>query len=476
MKRTVLITAVVVFAAIAGLFAFNKIFSKKDKENLYAEVKKGLFEITVSNAGELLAEKSIDITGPVLVEQSEQQQQQQQQQQSGQRGGQQGGQQGGQRTMQSSGGGGGGSRGGGSGGMMGMSGGRGGDFHMMDFKITDIVAEGTVVRKGDYVATLDRTNYENTLRDALETLTSLRDKLELQILDTAMSLTSLRDEIKNQRYAVEEAKIDLEQSKYEPPATQRKAELALNRQQRALEQLTKSYALRKIKIATDIRSQKMTLENQELLVQNLQNFLAQFRVTAPADGMIIYKKDRLGTKRKAGSSINPFDNVIATLPDLTTMLSKVYVSEIEVTKVILGMKVNITVDALPGKSYTGSVLSVANIGEVLPNSDAKMFEVMIRIDGTDMNLRPAMTAWNKIILKSIPDVVYIPLECVHAESDSLQYVYKKNKTRQVVILGEVNDKNVIVKEGLDEGTQLFVVVPEGGESFRLVGKDLLTGL
>ncbi|MDM7920322.1 MAG: HlyD family efflux transporter periplasmic adaptor subunit [Methanosarcina sp.] len=220
----------------------------------------------------------------------------------------------------------------------------------------------------------------------------------------------------------------------------------------------------------------MALENQELLVQNLQNFLAQFRVTAPADGMIIYKKDRLGTKRKAGSSINPFDNVIATLPDLTTMLSKVYVSEIEVTKVVPGMKVNITVDAIPGKSYTGSVISVANIGEVLPNSDAKMFEVMIRIDGTDMNLRPSMTAWNKIILKSIPDVVYIPLECVHAESDSLQYVYKKNKTRQVVILGEVNDKNVIVKEGLEEGTQLFVVVPEDGESFRLVGKDLLSKL
>jgi len=304
----------------------------------------------------------------------------------------------------------------------------------------------------------------------------LRDKLELQILDTAMSLTSLRDEIKTQRYAVEEARIDVEQSKYEPPATQRKAELALNRQIRALEQLTKSYELKKIKIATDIRSQKMALENQELLVQNLQNFLAQFRVTAPADGMIIYKKDRLGTKRKAGSAINPFDNVIATLPDLTTMLSKVYVSEIEVTKVVPGMKVNITVDAIPGKSYTGSVISVANIGEVLPNSDAKMFEVMIRIDGTDMNLRPSMTAWNKIILKYIPDVVYIPLEWVHAESDSLQYVYKKNKTRQVVILGEVNDKNVIVKEGLEEGTQLFVVVPEDGESFRLVGKDLLSKL
>lgn len=458
MKKTVFITAGVVVFAIVALFLFNKLFSRKDKVNLYAETKRGLFEIAVSNSGSLLAEKSIDIRGPELQPASEQNQQGQQQ---------------GQRSSQ----GGGGRQGGGmSGGGMSMSGGgRGGDFHMVDFKISDIVAEGTVVKKGDYIATLDRTNYDNTLKDALESLTTLRNNLELKILDTAMSLTTLRDEIKNQKYAVEETRIEVDQSKYEPPATLRKAELKLNREQRALEQLIKTFQLRKIQIATDIRSLKSNLENQEQLVENLQNFLAQFRITAPSDGMVIYKKDRMGNKRKAGSSINPFDNVIATLPDLSVMLSKVYVSEIEVTKVVPGQKVSITVDAFPNKSYSGTVLTVANIGEVLPNSDAKMFEVMIRIDGTDLTLRPDMTSWNKIILKTIPDAVYIPLECVQAGADSVQYVYKKNKTRQVVVVGELNDKHAVIRQGLDEGTMIFLVPPEDAATFKLVGQNLING-
>jgi multidrug efflux pump subunit AcrA (membrane-fusion protein) len=451
MKRTVIITSAVVFFAIVALIVFNKVFSRKDTVNTFTEAKKGVFEITVSNAGELLAERSIDIMGPVLTQTSQEEGGNQQ------RGGQGGGRQGG-------------------GGMGGSRGGHGGDFHMVDFKITDIVTEGTVVKKGDYIAQLDKTTYDNTLKDALESLTTLQSNLELKILDTTMSLTSLRDEIRNQRYVVEEAAIDLEQSKYEPPATIRKEELKLNREQRALEQKLQSYKLRKIQITTEINNTKRNLNNQEMLVKNLESFLAQFTIAAPSDGMIIYKKDRLGNKRKAGSSINPFDNVIATLPDLTSMLSKVYVSEIEVSKVLPGQKVNITVDAFPEKSYTGSVISVGNIGEQLPNSDAKMFEVQIRVDGSDMTLRPAMTTWNKIILKTIDDAVYIPLECVQAGADSVPYVYKKNKTRQIVVLGDLNDKSAVVKEGLEPGTSVYLVPPEDAASFKLVGENLLSSI
>ncbi len=119
---------------------------------------------------------------------------------------------------------------------------------------------------------------------------------------------------------------------------------------------------------------------------------------------------------------------------------------------------------------------MANIGEVLPNSDAKMFEVMIRVDGTDLTLRPDMTTWNKIILKTIPDAVYIPLECVQAGTDSVQYVYKKNNTRQIVIVGELNDKNAVVKQGLDAGTLVYIVPPEDAASFRLVGQNLIGGM
>jgi hypothetical protein len=208
-------------------------------------------------------------------------------------------------------------------------------------------------------------------------------------------------------------------------------------------------------------------------VNDLQEFLSNFTIIAPASGMVIYKKDRNGNKRKAGATINPFDRVIATLPDLSSMISKVYINEIDISKVKPGQKVDINIDAFPQKAYYGSVMSIANIGEQLPNSDSKMFEVQIRIDGSDPALRPTMTTGNKIIIKTYSDAVYIPTECVQTGSDSIPFVYMKNKTKEIVILGESNEKNVIVEQGLKPGSPIYLTTPQDPQNFKLEGEELI---
>lgn len=430
-----------IILAIIALILFNRMTTKKNRVYNWAEVKKGVFEISVSTSGELLAEHSIDILGPDLAQTT----------------GQSGPQQGGRGGMQ----------------MMGMG---SMDMHGMDLKINDIVPEGTMVKTGDYIAQIDRTSYDNSLKDALESVTTSRTNLDMKILDTAVVLTNLRDGIKNQTYTVEEAAIVLDQSRYEPPAVIKKAENNLNKEQRSLEQLKNTYHLRIIQNLSEIEHEKQRVERAERLVTDLQNFLAQFTVRAPADGMVTYKKDRNGSKRVTGSSVNMYDRVIATLPDLSSMLSKIYINEIEISKVKVGQKCEIKVDAFPNKSFKGEVISIANIGEQLPNSDAKMFEVQLKLDGTDRDLRPSMTTTNKIIVKTINDVVYIPLEAVRTGADSIPFVYKKNRTKQIVMLGEANDKNIVVEQGLEPGTSIYLYIPENADKFTLTGEKLISAI
>jgi multidrug efflux pump subunit AcrA (membrane-fusion protein) len=154
------------------------------------------------------------------------------------------------------------------------------------------------------------------------------------------------------------------------------------------------------------------------------------------------------------------------------MLSKIFVSEIEISKVRPGQEVLVNVDAFPDKVYKGTVSTVANIGEKLPNTDSKVFEVMIRLEGSDPALRPSMTTGNRIIVKRLTDVLYIPIETVHAEADSVPFVYKKNKTRQVVVPGDSNDKEIVIEQGLEAGDQIYIIQPENPDEFRFVGKDL----
>jgi HlyD family secretion protein len=417
MKRTLTITGIIAVVAIIILIIFNKATSKKDVTNLYVQAKKGQFDIVVTTTGELQAENSTDIRGPEFSQLR--------------------------------------------------------NIRGMDIKIQDLVPEGTEVKTGDFIATLDKTAFDNTLKDELDKLTTYQTNMEMKTLDTAVTLSSLRDNIKNLTFTVEEAKITLQQSKYEPPTTIRQAEIALDKANRALDQSIKGYSLRVEQAKSDMRTNQKNFYDQQKRVSDLRELLSKFDIKAPSPGMVIYKRDRMGTKRKIGSTINPWDNVVATLPDMSSMISKTYVNEIDVSKVKPGQKVEIVVDAFPEKSYTGVVFSVANIGEQLPNADAKVFEVLIKVDGSDPILRPSMTTGNKIITKTISDVTYIPLESVQAGIDSIPFIYLKNGNKQVVILGESNENNVVVEQGVEAGTQLYLSTPQKSENFKLVGEELI---
>ena len=424
--KKILITAGVL-ALVIALILFNKFASSRGKVEVFVEAKSEVFEISVSTSGELIAERSVPILGPQMV-------------------------QGRTRTLARP---------------------NNNNMRVQNLTIQDIVAEGTMVSRGDYVARIDRTQYENSLRDARESLQRERETLEMRILDSAVTLTNLRDGIKNQAFTVEEAEITLAQSQYEPPATIRKAEIDLDKQKRRLEQLEREYGRRYAQVLANIVRQNSRVEIAEITVEDLEEFLAQFTVTAPASGMVIYIRDRRGNKRKEGSSINQFDLAVATLPDLTSMLSRVYVSEIEIARIARNQKVHITVDAFPDKRFNGTVMSIANIGEQLPNSDAKMFEVLIKIDDIDPMLRPSMTSGNKIIIDTFNDVISIPTECIYAGADNIPYVYLKNGKKQIVVLGRANDKNTIIEKGLKKGAQVYIIPPENRDAFDYTGEELI---
>jgi hypothetical protein len=175
--------------------------------------------------------------------------------------------------------------------------------------------------------------------------------------------------------------------------------------------------------------------------------------------MVIYRQGR-GGKVKEGSQISSWDPVVATLPDLSTMQSITYINEVDIRKIKVGQTVQIGLDAFPDKRLTGKVIQVANVGQQRPNSDAKVFEVLVRVNESDVLLRPAMTTSNSILIEEKSDVVYVPLEAINVESDSINYVYLKNGKKQEVKLGLANSNDVIIEMGLEEGQDIFLSTPE----------------
>lgn len=414
MKRNLLIGAAVV---VVLLVAFFVVRGSKTTEtaDIITNVKSGPFKVEIETTGELEAKNSVKIMGPAGLR----------------------------------------------------------DFRIFQTTIQSIVEEGTVVKKGDWVATLDRSEFQTKLNDKTIELDRENAEYIQTQLDTTLELREARDQLINLRYAVEEKKIIYDQSKFEPPATIKQAEINVERAQREHSQALENYKIKKRKNAAKMREQAAELRKVQSEYDGMMKAIEEFRITAPESGMVIYHKSWDQKPLKAGSQINMWEPTVATLPDMTTMMSKTYVNEVDVRKVKPGQKVEIGLDAYPEKKLAGNVIRVANVGEQRPNSDAKVFEVSVEIEGTDPTIRPSMTTSNKIITSLVDDALFIPLECLHSEFDSITYVYKRdglNVVKQEVIIGETNANDAVILAGLESGNRVYLSVPAGqqDEDIRLL--------
>ncbi len=401
-----IIISISVIAAIVILLFLKFGGSTTDDSEVLTEVKKGVFRMEVTTAGELDAKNSVEIMGPDGLRRAQ----------------------------------------------------------IWQVKINDIVDEGTVVQKGGYIARLDQSEIGDKIQKEETDLQQTMSQYTQAKLDTALQLRKARDELINLKFDIEEKEIILSQSQFEPPAEIKKAEINVEKSKRAYNQAVENYRLQSEKAVAEVDEAAAKMMDD----QNQRNFLRglaeEFTVTAPEQGMVIYKRDWRGQKQGVGATIQPWDPVVAKLPDLSRMVSKSYINEVDINTVKVDQRVEIGLDAFPEKKLTGQVLEIANVGEQKPNSDAKVFQLLIEINESDTTLRPGMTTSNTIVSGEVADALFIPVESLHSQGDSISFVYKKDglsATKQQVFLGQSNSDEVVILKGLSENDMVYLSDPEG---------------
>ena len=343
-----------------------------------------------------------------------------------------------------------------------------------EIKVIRIIDEGVVVDSGDYVATLDYSAVEEQRLKYYDEWENSLNAYDDAKLDTNLTLSNLRDDLLNGKVQLEEKKLILGQSIYESPAIKRQAQLDVERAVRDFEQKQRNYEIKKKQGEYQVYRHWEEVKSAQGRLDDVDKLIEKLVVKAPKPGMVIYSFDRFGKKIKEGSSISRWRPKIAELPDLTSMLSKTFINEIDISKIKVGQHVDVGIDAFPEKHFEGEIISVANIGQVIPGGDSKVFEVNIKVKGFDPDLRPAMTTSNVITADVLNDVLFIPLDAVFS-NDTLQFVYVKESNgvrKQIVDLGSDNENYVTVTDGLSQGEELLLTKPDKGDELSFEGADI----
>ena len=340
------------------------------------------------------------------------------------------------------------------------------ELRVWSYKIGDLVQEGKKVSKGDFIALLDQSELMNNMRERMTEKEKVDADLKNAIIDSTVNLTAKREDIVNAQLDLQYKQIDLDMSKYESGAQQRKTRMEYQKAQIALDRTKRDFVLEQNKQKVTISRYEENAERLLKIVQKYQKAMSVTRITSPGNGIVMIAENYMGKKLTKDSRISTWMPTLATLPDMSSVIVKTYIKEIDITRISLGDSAHILVDALPDRSFAGKVIKIANMGEDKSGFDMKVFEVIIRLDHSDPDLKPGMTCNNDIIMKKYDHALLVPLKSVFKDDHST-FVYLKQGSgviRRPVQLGDEDEKNVVVVKGLEEGDRVLLYAPEQEEA------------
>ena len=181
-----------------------------------------------------------------------------------------------------------------------------------------------------------------------------------------------------------------------------------------------------------------------------QATLNQVFIKAPFDGVVTDVQVSLGDQASPGQ-------VAFRIDTLARLMLDVQISEVDIANVKVDQPVNMTFDAVPGKTYNGKVIKVAMFGT--STQGLVQFGVTLQFTDADASVKPGMTAAVSIITQRKPNVLIVPNRAIRVQGNQ-RYVTVMSEGNQVqvnVTVGLVNDtSSEITSDSLKEGDEVVV--------------------
>lgn len=274
-------------------------------------------------------------------------------------------------------------------------------------------------------------------------------ELEAQLRQAEAAVNVAKDQAEQARFAVESAKInlDLAQKTYERIKTLADAgavpQSQLDEVQSKLDLAKQQYASAQKQYAIATGS---ALQQAEAAVDTLRTQLANRKIVSPISGTVTNRNINPGELAAPGVAL-------MTVADTSALKLGATVPQAVVSCLKLGQRVEVTVDALPGRVFEGKIVRLGPVSA----TTGEYFPIEIEIKNTGV-LRAGMTGRARLLLSGLRGIV-VPLSAVRT-GNGKQYVYVVEHDgavrRRAVTLGLRNSSSVVVVSGLKEGEMVAV--------------------
>ena len=244
----------------------------------------------------------------------------------------------------------------------------------------------------------------------------------------------------------------------------------VNQAKMALERTNRKASANVVQARAELNAKEQEYKRQVAKLDKIADQMAKARIVSPADGMVVYATSSRGGFRRddlrpLADGVEVFERQeLIYIPKSASSVAEVDVHEASLDKVRLGLPAIVKVDALPDKTFVGTVSRIAplpNAQSMWMNPDLKVYTTNIDLDSDDPVLRSGMSCKAEIIVEQHKGVVYVPVQSVlRVRGKPTVFVVKDGQTEErKVEIGLDNNSMVIVKSGLSESEVVLMTPP-----------------
>jgi len=350
-----------------------------------------------------------------------------------------------------------------------------------------LVKEGDRVKKGQVLARLANVQPSADLKAQQASLNAaLADSAASEAAQKSSddSIAVAESQVDHDRADLEQKRIDLKRSKdlfdsklissqdYEAKKSVFDlAQATLTASERKVSQAKSQRA----QAAAQLGSSQKKVTQGQAMVSRSQDVLSQYAAVAPLDGVVTNLPVRAGETVVPGLQ-NSAASTIMTIADMSIITAEVHVDETDIVSVKMNQSADVTIDAIPNKTFRGKVIEIGDTALVrstgvaasqsqTSSQEAKDFKVVIALDIPEEMVRPGLSCTAKIITATRPHVVAIPIQALT--------IRQKGQLEQPKP-GQPPSQDPAAQKAAKEELQGVFVVRDGKAVFREV-KTGITG-
>jgi len=290
-------------------------------------------------------------------------------------------------------------------------------------------------------------------------------------------------DLETDQRAFQRAKLDLELgqanmellSEYTHKRQLTELESNIEEAQRALNRANLVAAGAAVQAEATLKARESEFERQKSKLSKVVEQIAKTKLYAPVDGMVVYatsqrSKGRRREPLEEGQSVYERQELIC-IPSSDSVSAEVSIHETNLNKVRPGLGARITVDALPGKTFTGTITRIATVPDAESswmNPNLRLYPTTINIDNADAELRVGMGCRAEIMVERHEKAIYVPVPAVlTVQGKPSVFVLEGDdiETREVEV-GLDNNTMIHIAKGLEPGEEVLLTPPLEAASKR----------